>query len=261
MLTKYEIINIRKDLIQFRFIENLDRVAYYTSVYALINDTNVLLIDTGYMKYAKQYTEWLDQHNLTVTDIIITHYHKDHAEGCVLFQNANLIASARFKAHFKHLQNSISSHYKLKKPDILINDEYHMKWGNSAITIFPSPGHTQCGLTVIIDQLMFVSDLLLQDLDGKMIIPYVDIHSDPVEHLRSLRKLLSYDNKSLCLTHGNIISEQSAHHFITQRIYYFERFIESNYQAPIELCLIYNKDEYAMKEIHKLNIRNAKKYR
>lgn len=48
-----ECIQHSENLYQYRIIEHLDRVSYYTSAYAFIKDNKAILIDSGYLEMGK----------------------------------------------------------------------------------------------------------------------------------------------------------------------------------------------------------------
>lgn len=254
-----KIIKISSTFYCFQFLEVLDRVTYTTNVYALIDKGRVLLIDTGYRAYSQKIREYFLNENLHVTDIIITHYHRDHAEGSVLFEHARIYASDQYEENFRKCQEMLHTEM-YHAPDICVEDKYLIDFGSFKVKLIKTPGHTKCGMSVLIDdQYLLPSDLILQDMDNKAIVPYIDISSNPEDHLKSLRMLQILEYKFLCLSHGSIIEKPKSDYLISERIYYLERFIESNYEAELDYCIMGPKESYAMIEIHKLNKRNAKR--
>lgn len=252
-----KVIQISDYLTQYQFVEEQTRVTYYTSVFAITRFNDVLLIDTGYKSYAKEIKYDLESKGLQVTKVIISHYHRDHAEGSLLFKKAQQIASHAYKANLHKCQNYLEGE-TYKKPDIIVSDSYEFSFYDLSIKIYETPGHTPCGLSVLINnEYLHVSDLLLEDINGKMIIPYIDLNSDPKNHLVSLKKFYSMEFKYFLLTHGQLKEKKDS--FLSDRIYYLEQFINFNYQCKLSDCLMYDEDHYAMKEIHRLNLRNAKK--
>ncbi|MBN2796494.1 MAG: MBL fold metallo-hydrolase [Clostridia bacterium] len=254
-----KIVSIAPNFIKFEFIENMDRVSYTTNVFALIHNSRVVLIDSGYLEYSKLIKDYFDELNLTVDSIIITHYHRDHCEGSLTFPKAKIYASNDYMITMKRLLKHYDQNL-YKTPDFLIANYSHLEFGSFNIKIYKTPGHTPCSISIILNDFFLIpSDLLLQDINGKNIIPYMDIGADPNNHLKSLRKFQILDFKEICLSHGYIIHKNQISSFITERIYYLERFIESHYTADLEYCLMQDKSQYAMTEIHRVNLRNGKK--
>ncbi len=249
-------------LIQYEFIEVLDRVSYNTSVFVIVSNGKAILIDAGYYKFASEIQLDLEKINLEVETIIITHYHRDHAEGSVYFDEANIIASQNYKANIVKCQNLLNEDGLYKTPDIIVNGSMNINFYGINIKIIETPGHTPCGLSVIVnDEYLYVSDMLLEDIDGKIIIPYIDLNSDPLNHLNSLNMYKDLNINSLLLTHGKPkfnIDENKINEILNSRIYYLESFISDSYES-IENCLLGDLSNYSMKEIHQLNIRNVKK--
>lgn len=252
-----------KYLVQYEFLEVLDRVSYNTSVYAIIKNQKVILIDSGYYNYAMQISDDLKKKNLVIDTIIITHYHRDHAEGSVYFGNAKIIASHRYYDNLIKCQKLLKINERYKIPDIVIQESYEFNFEDIIIKVIETPGHTPCSISVVINnKYLYVSDLLLEDIKGKIIVPYIDTNSNVENHLKSLIKLNNLNVDSILFTHGKPrfgLSEFNKNTIFKNRIYYLEKFIESNYSANIEACLLQDLKNYSMTEIHKLNIRNAKK--
>lgn len=255
-----KIIEHNKHLIQFEFIEKLDRVTYTTSAFLWKQGDRGILIDAGYFDYGLKIKHYLLENNITIDYLIITHYHRDHAEGSLHFKEAKLIASDAYQTNFLKCQNLLKTNDFYKEPDILVSGTKTFNISEFKITIISTPGHTPCSLSVIVnDDYLFVSDLILEDINEKMIIPYVDLNSNPSNHLRSLRKLQVTLTRNLMLSHGKSkFNCDNTLEFI-ERIFYLERFIEQHYDVDLQNCLMRPINEYAMVEIHKLNMRNAKK--
>ena len=260
MLTNVEKIQLTENLIQYRILEKLDRVSYYTSCYAFVKDGRAILIDAGYYKMGKFIKKDFLAHNIQLDKIIITHAHKDHIAGSLAFDHPFMIIGENYQRNLSRSQNSAPEGKFFVEPELIVKDTCTFLFRDSKFYIFKTAGHAPCGLSVIIDDAyLFVGDLILEDIDHKIIIPYIDKEAEPISHLKSLRALERFESHHLMLSHGNPKFNINIAQQLSHQIYYLERLIESNYEGNLDLCLMADKENYAMLAIHKINIRNAKK--
>lgn len=255
-----EKIIINENLIQYRIIESMDRVTYFTSAFLYHENGKGVLIDSGYRRMGQFILEDLQRSNVKLEYIIVTHYHKDHAEGSTVFSEIPIIASDAYSKTLERLKKV--SDFVYETPKILVEDFISITINTSKVEIYKTPGHTNCGLTVCInDVYLYVSDNLLEDIDNKIIIPYLDLNADPVEHLELLEKYKEIQYDVLLLTHGLVKKYPNKSLEIDERVFYLDQFIKSDYQAELSECLLKDISNYSMTSIHKLNQRNARKKR
>jgi len=251
-------IVINDNLIQYRITEELDRVTYYTSAYLYHDNNEAILIDTGYYEMGQFIKEDLEKNNLKLKNIVISHYHKDHAQGAICFEEP-IIGSDQYKLNYEKCQSM--SKYNYRKPDIVVDSSYELKVGDSIVEIIKTPGHTPCGLSVLINkEILYVSDNLLEDINGKIIIPYFDVTANAVDHYKTMLLYDQLSPKHLIFTHGPIKLHADLNYEFSERIYYLETLINNNYDVSLNECLIGDVSDYSMTAIHKINMRNGKKY-
>lgn len=258
MVNNMEKIIINQHLIQYRIIEELDRVSYYTSAFLFHDNGEGILIDAGYYQMGLDIKKDIESMGINLKFIILTHYHKDHAQGAISFDTP-IIASNKYKPNFDK-GNALSEH-QYRKPNKLVDEYYEIILNTSRVEIYATPGHTPCGLSVFVNQsYLFVSDNLLEDIDNNIIIPYLDVTANPYDHYKTILLYDSLNPKHLLLTHGPIKMTPDLNYEFSERLFYLEQFIKSHYEASLEDCIIRDKSNYAMTAIHKANSRNAKKY-
>lgn len=258
MVTDMEKIIINENLIQYRIIEKLDRVSYYTSAFLFHKEGEGILIDSGYYDMGQQIYNDIKEMNIDLKYIILTHYHKDHAQGAIVFDTP-IIASSEYKVNFD--KGNATSKHQYGKPTIEVDDYIELSINTSTIEIYATPGHTPCGLSVFIDKaFLFVSDNLLEDLENKIIIPYLDVTANPYDQYKTILLYDELNPKHLLLTHGPVKLSPDLNYELSERLYYLEQFIKSDFEASLKECLIENVENYSMTAIHKINRRNAKKY-
>ncbi len=249
---------INENLIQYRILEKLDRVSYYTSAYLYHDDGVGILLDSGYYDMGVTIKKDIDKMGIDLKYIVISHYHKDHAQGAIAFDTP-IIGSDQYEVNYNKCNDNYSKKYR--KPNIEVKDKYSVTINTSRVEIYKTPGHTPCGLSVLInDEYLYVSDNLLEDTEHRVIVPYLDVSSNPYDHYKTM---LLYDELSprhLIFTHGPVKFNADLNYEFSERIYYLEKLIKSDFSIDINECLIRDKRNYAMTAIHKINQRNAKKY-
>jgi glyoxylase-like metal-dependent hydrolase (beta-lactamase superfamily II) len=255
-----KVTQLQSNLLQYQIIEHFDRVSYYTSAYLFVSEGEGVLIDTGTYEMGKFIKEDLEKRKIQLKYIILSHYHKDHAMGSLAFKNIPIVVGSEYELNQIKCTQLIESDLKFEEPQVIVEDKETLIFRDSKLNIYKTPGHTPCGISIIIDsQYIFVGDLILEDLDNKVIIPYIDKDANPKDHLKSLRLLEQFESHHLMLSHGRPHFNIEISRFLADPIYYLERFIGSNYDGGLDYCLMGQKEDYAMCAIHKINKRNAKK--
>lgn len=127
-----EKIKINEHLIQYRITEKLDRVTYYTSAYLFHQNGEGVLIDAGYYEMGKLIKEDLRKLEIELKYIIISHYHKDHAQGAIPF-DIPIIGSDKFETNYEKCQSV--SKYNYRKPDILVKEKMNIKLHDISLEI------------------------------------------------------------------------------------------------------------------------------
>ncbi|MCH4888887.1 MBL fold metallo-hydrolase [Acidaminobacter sp. JC074] len=249
---------INENTIQYRILEKLDRVSYYTSAYLFHDNGQGILLDSGYYEMGDFIKKDLEEMNIELKYIVISHYHKDHAQGAIVFDTP-IIGSDQYETNLEKCNANYKRTYR--KPDILVDDKLTVKINTSRIEIYKTPGHTPCGLSVLINgDYLYVSDNLLEDTDHRIIIPYLDITANPYDHYKTMLLYDELSPKHLIFTHGPVKLNADLNYEFSERIYYLEQLIKSDFSIDLCECLIRDKKNYAMTAIHKINQRNAKKY-
>lgn len=252
-----EKIIINEHIIQYRMIETHHRVTYYTSAFLLHEDGKGILVDAGYYALGEMIKKDIEKSNIELEYVIVSHYHKDHAEGSLVF-DVPIIGSDLYETNMSRTNGF--SKYSYKKPDVLVKDYLEISLNTSKVEIYKTPGHTPCGLSVVInDEFLYVSDNLLEDVDGKVIIPFFDVTCNPNDLYRSILMYDSLDVKHLLFSHGPVKLNANLNFEYSERLFYLESLMNSDFTCDLEDCLIRNKDNYSLTMIHKSNRRNGKK--
>jgi len=128
----------------------------------------------------------ITRHDLKVKYIINTHHHFDHTLG-------NEAMAKQTEA--KILQHEAST----LKHDITLVDEQKIKFGNSQLTVFHTPGHSEDSICLVGDGKIFTGDTLFVGNCGRVDLP----GGSAQELYHSLFDILYKMDESLVLYSGH----------------------------------------------------------
>lgn len=100
----------------------------------------------------------IERNNLKVKYIVNTHYHFDHTIG-----NDFVIKSTGAKV-IQHKTSTI-------KHDMVVSDGDKIKFGNSEVTVFHTPGHSKDSMCLVGDGKIFSGDTLFVGNCGRVDLP------------------------------------------------------------------------------------------
>lgn len=145
----------------------------------------------------------------TVVGVIITHAHYDHVvhlEEYVRYFGCKCYMSSCAIENIKNPHNNESLIFNkifissLKDENIQeVYDGDNLNLLSIPIKIIYTPGHTNCGISIIIDKNIFTGDTLFKNAIGR----YDLATSDKRELLKSLKKLYTYEGYNVYPGHGD----------------------------------------------------------
>lgn len=100
----------------------------------------------------------ITRHDLKVKYIVNTHYHFDHTLG-------NEAMAKETEAKILQHESSTLKH------DITLVDEQKIKFGNSQLTVFHTPGHSKDSICLVGDGKIFTGDTLFVGNCGRVDLP------------------------------------------------------------------------------------------
>jgi glyoxylase-like metal-dependent hydrolase (beta-lactamase superfamily II) len=183
-------------------IKNLDRNLYEAEfsnkdhftkqvIYFILEGTSALLIDTAYEQEAEQLNTYLNERNIRIEKVIISHYHDDHFAGLMALKRITheieVIASSKYK-------RTLEKEYKddfLLEPDIFpttFSENHIFIFGGHQIRFEEAGGHSDCSIHTMIDEkYVHVADNIIFDTNDSSLLPlpYASIQV----HLKTLEKL------------------------------------------------------------------------
>jgi glyoxylase-like metal-dependent hydrolase (beta-lactamase superfamily II) len=121
------------------------------------------VIDPGFEP--EKAINFIKNNNLILSYIILTHYHNDHSFG---------VKKIKDKYHKAKIISSKEDGEKLNEEiDVFVNDEDKLKLGDIDLKFILTPGHTQGGICIIVDEkailtgdTLFIGDCGRTDLQG-----------------------------------------------------------------------------------------------
>ncbi len=181
----------------------------------LVQETGTILVDTGAPGAIEKYRTLFAKQNLSPSDvqlIVITHGHTDHfalahelrklTGAPVLCHTQALTALRTGKNPPVHPRNELGESV-LKmisgkepevlypvEPDILIDAEYDLSFYGIAGKIIPTPGHSSCSLSVLLESgVAIVGDMIVSSpFTGKATVAY--FADNPADLCSSIQLLL-----------------------------------------------------------------------
>jgi glyoxylase-like metal-dependent hydrolase (beta-lactamase superfamily II) len=146
-----------------------------------------VIVDPGMSSEAEQQMllDFITKENITVKYIINTHPHIDHVLGnqfCVTTFNAPLVAHEAglpvYKEAPEHALSFGFPKYNYPMPDIFINENENLSFGNQSWQVLYTPGHVD-GSICLFDKknnLLIVGDLLFAGSIGRTDLPTGNFH-------------------------------------------------------------------------------------
>jgi glyoxylase-like metal-dependent hydrolase (beta-lactamase superfamily II) len=133
------------------------------------NGNEALLIDTGYEYNFLELKNHLDKRNISITKVVVSHFHPDHTGGLKYLKNADIYGSKFAECSLIKFNNE-NDHVL---PNKIINDELVFEFGNHLIKLEQNIGHSKDGILITIDEkFMYVGDDMVYSDRGFSLVPF-----------------------------------------------------------------------------------------
>ena len=176
------------------------------NVVLIENGNEALLIDTGYEYNFVELKKHLDERNITITKVVVSHFHPDHIGGLKYLEHADVYGSE----FAEYSLSKFNSEFDQLLPDMIVKDELVFKFGNHTIKLEKNIGHSKDGILITIDnKFMYVGDDMVYSHNGVSLVPFC---ADQIveNHILSIEKIYeNYKNKIIIPSHGKIIEDQN----------------------------------------------------
>lgn len=225
-------IELAEGIVQYMFEPDPGKDIGY-NIIAVSDGNRVILIDTAYEKQMEQALEDLRANGMEPQAVIISHFHEDHIYGLKALPKLPVYGSSEYKVTLDLYTEKEEHQYFT--PAVPVDSSLTMDFGKHRLTLRPYPGHSHCGLLVMIDDsFVHIGDELIAANDGRAALPSVN-YDQVREHYEALAKLQGYCKYTLIPSHGLAISgEERIREEIRNRMAYLAAILNSSERITVE---------------------------
>jgi glyoxylase-like metal-dependent hydrolase (beta-lactamase superfamily II) len=241
-------IILTNNLYQYQF-PPFDDQYFGFNIYALINGSEALLIDTAFENHAKAVLEDLEKEGVEIKQVVFSHFHPDHISGLPVFNSPTLYGNGLYQESLNKY-TPVDKHHYFSDVNIL-SETSKLTFGQFEMQFKLIQGHVICGLfTIINNKFIHVADDLMASNEGIPLLPSVHI-SNVKEHIESLELLKDYSSCTLLLSHGNALTgELTILKAIESRQKYLQKLLINENPISIEKALEDCECDFLQKEWH-----------
>lgn len=204
-----------------------------SNVYIAKKGDNVVMIDTGDPTQLESIEKAIRELGVEIDLIIITHAHADHAGNGKYFRDKygiKIIGGAGDQELFRSGTNGelcptsapakliqhLSTHvYEGYEPDIYVEDEFDLRTYRMNGKVIQIPGHTEGTLVVLIEDLLFVGDIIRGEMFSQSTPAIHLFHCDLELNKTNIRSLLlDYPDTRWHTGHFGIFNSSDVKEFI-----------------------------------------------
>lgn len=149
-------------------IVNIPTGMLQANTYLVCDETSRLgfIVDLG--GYSKELKNIIEKNDIQIQYIVLTHGHGDHIGGVQEhlkdFPDAKVVCSRAEEKMLLDPELNEAHHFGSEKvsfkPDILVDDGDTLTVGNMTMKFIMTPGHTEGGMCILVDDVLFSGDTL-----------------------------------------------------------------------------------------------------
>ena len=149
-------------------IVNIPTGMLQANTYLVCDETSRLgfIVDLG--GYSKELKNIIEKNDIQIQYIVLTHGHGDHIGGVHEhlkdFPDAKVVCSRAEEKMLLDPELNEAHHFGPEKvsfnPDILVDDGDTLTVGNMTMKFIMTPGHTEGGMCILVDDVLFSGDTL-----------------------------------------------------------------------------------------------------
>ena len=149
-------------------IVNIPTGMLQANTYLVCDETSRLgfIVDLG--GYSKELKNIIEKNDIQIQYIVLTHGHGDHIGGVQEhlkdFPDAKVVCSRAEEKMLLDPELNEAHHFGPEKvsfkPDILVDDGDTLTVGNMTMKFIMTPGHTEGGMCILVDHVLFSGDTL-----------------------------------------------------------------------------------------------------
>ncbi len=217
------------------------------NLYVMVNGNEAILIDCGFREHSQQVKDYFEERAITITKVIISHFHLDHINGLKVFENVTVIGSHLYQDALDTFVDK--EQQSLYKPDIQVYDTYAFSHGDFNIKVQTYPGHSDCSIIIFINETyLHIGDELMYANIDEPVIPIVPHHKIPQE-IKALHQLKQFKHYHILTSHGRI-NRKDLDQEIDLRLHYLESIWHSKEMISYEEAVTKNPVQFVHSEWH-----------
>ncbi len=149
-------------------IVNIPTGMLQANTYLVCDETSRLgfIVDLG--GYSRELKNIIEKNDIQIQYIVLTHGHGDHIGGVQEhlkdFPDAKVVCSKAEEKMLMSPELNEAHHFGPEKvsfrPDILVDDGDTLTVGNMTMKFIMTPGHTEGGMCILVDDVLFSGDTL-----------------------------------------------------------------------------------------------------
>ena len=149
-------------------IVNIPTGMLQANTYLVCDETSRLgfIVDLG--GYSRELKNIIEKNDIQIQYIVLTHGHGDHIGGVQEhlkdFPDAKVVCSRAEEKMLLDPELNEAHHFGPEKvsfkPDILVDDGETLTVGNMTMKFIMTPGHTEGGMCILVDDVLFSGDTL-----------------------------------------------------------------------------------------------------
>ena len=149
-------------------IVNIPTGMLQANTYLVCDETSRLgfIVDPG--GYSRELKNIIEKNDIQIQYIVLTHGHGDHIGGVQEhlrdFPDAKVVCSRAEEKMLLDPELNEAHHFGPEKvsfkPDILVDDGDTLTVGNMTMKFIMTPGHTEGGMCILVDDVLFSGDTL-----------------------------------------------------------------------------------------------------
>lgn len=231
---------IENNFLNYRFPEE-EGFAYGFNLYALVSDTDVIIIDAGFRTQAKMVYNDILLRGLKLTHVLMTHFHPDHVNGLVaLPEDITVLGSPEYHRTLRK---------KIPQTVTPLSFSDGFRFGDFSLSFTPAPGHSPCSILIDINgRYLHAGDNLMSRYDGKAILPWVE-YNELANHISSLEMLKAMHRDRVLLGHGPaLLNSMEINQAVDDRLSYLKTVLSSSGKCTWEEAIHGCSCEFAGKE-------------
>lgn len=145
--------------------------SYQENAYIIINEETreAIIIDPG--DDGKSLVSYLKGLNVKLQYILLTHGHLDHVGAVDDLREEFNIPAYISEADMKYIERRKVAFGQMKRADFFLKEGDALSFGNMPVKIFETPGHSKGSLSFLIDNVLYVGDVLFQGSIGRTDLP------------------------------------------------------------------------------------------